>query len=164
MKTQDLTQKCSAIVDLIEQTNIGNVYDNIVPFFQQTAELFDKLSEIEAISLKQKAPSFWLRTFSKEQARKLDEQIGELWRQKLSLMQTIKNCGRNLAWNNRTKKGELVTKQKIFFGGIMNLGVLPVAKWEEFKTGTPRTYELIARQMLEFMQNRKAGFTQTNWC
>ena len=163
MEKEELKEKCSAIVDLIEQTNLGNVYENIIPFFQATAELFDHQNEIEDIPLKQKSPSFWMRLFSKKQARKLDEEIGELWRQKIGLIQTIKNCGRNVNRNNRTQKGEPVTKERIFFGGIKNLGILSVAKWEEFKMGTPRTYEIIAKQMVEFMNHKKEGFKQTNW-
>lgn len=164
MKKEELKQRCSEIVDLIEHTDIADVYTNIVTFFQATAELSDRIHEINAIPLKQGSPSFWVRVFSKKKARKLDETVGKLWQQKLALTQTIKNCGRNLNWNNRTKKGEKVTKENIYFGGIQNLGELPVSKWEEYKKSCPRTYEIIARQMLEFMQNRKAGFTQTNWC
>lgn len=164
MKKEELKEKCSAIVDLIEQTDITNVYNNIVAFFQMASELYDRRSEIDSIPLKEKAASIWMRLFSKEQAQKIDEKVGDLWRQKLGLLQTIKNCGRNMNWNNRTQKGEKVTKDNVYFGGFDRLATLPVSKWEEFKIGTPRTYELIARQMLEFMQNRKAGFTQTNWC
>lgn len=163
MKKEELKEKCSAIVDLIEQTDITNVYNNIVPFFQATAELYDRRSEIDSLPLKQKSPSIWMRLFSKEQAWKIDEEIGELWRQKIALIQTIKNCGRNMEWNNRTKKGEQVTKDNVYFGGFNKLATLPVSKWEEFKIGTPRTYELIARQMLEFMQHKKDGFKLINW-
>lgn len=163
MTKAELEQACSKIVNLIENTNITNVYDNIVPFFQASAQLFDRRHEIDAIPLKQKGPSVWMRLFSKEQARKLDEAVGKLWRQKLGLTQTIKNCGRNLSWNNRTKKGEEVTKENIYFGGIQNLGELSVAKWEEYKTSCPRTYEIIANQMVDFMQRKKEGFKQTNW-
>lgn len=164
MKKEELKEKCSAIVDLIEQTDITNVYNNIVPFFQMASELYDRRSEIDSLPLKQKSPSIWMRLFSKEQARKIDEEIGELWRQKIALIQTIKNCGRDMNWNNRTKKGDPITKDNVFFGGIQNLGELSVAKWEEYKTSCPRTYEIIAHQMVDFMQNRKSGFTQTNWC
>ena len=68
-----------------------------------------------------------------------------------------------MSGHNRTKKGEPITKENIFFGGIMDIGEFPVAKWEEFKTGTPRTYEIIANQMVEFMKHKKDGFTQINW-
>lgn len=163
MTKAELKQACSEILDLIEQTNLGNVYNNIVPFFQATAELYDRRDEIDSLPLKQKSPSIWMRLFSKEQARKIDEEIGELWRQKLKLTQTIKNCGRNMAWNNRTKKGEPVTKENIYFGGIQNLGELSVAKWEEYKTSCPRTYEIIAHQMVDFMQHKKDGFGLINW-
>lgn len=163
MEKEELKEKCSAIVDLIEQTDITNVYNNIVPFFQATTELFDQINEINGIPLKQKAPYFWMRIFSRKQAKNIDETVGELWRQKRALIQTIKNCGRNMSGHNRTKKGEPITKENIFFGGIMDIGEFPVAKWEEFKTGTPRTYEIIANQMVEFMKHKKDGFTQINW-
>ena len=163
MKAEELKEKCSEIVDLIEQTNLGNVYNNIVPFFQATAELYDRRDEIDSLPLKQKSPSIWMRLFSKEQARKIDEEIGELRRQKIALIQTIKNCGRNMNWNNRTEKGDPITKDNVFFGGIQNLGEFPVEKWEKFKTSSPRTYEIIARQMVEFMKHKKDGFGLINW-
>ena len=163
MKTEELKKTCSEVVDLIEQTNLSNVYENIVTFFQATSLLYDRRSEIDAIPLKQKAPSFWMRVFCKDKAKQLDETVGELWRQKLALLQAIKNCGRNMSWNNRTRQGEDVTKYNIYFGGIQNLGEFPIAKWEEFKVGSPRTYEIIARQMVEFMKNKKDSFQQINW-
>jgi len=163
MDTKELKQKCSQIVNLIEQTNLSNVYNNIVPFFQMASELYDCCSEIEAIPPKQKSPSIWMRLFSKEQAIKIDKEVGALWHQKRGLIQTIKCCGRNMNRNNRTKKDEKVSKDKIFFGGIQNIGEYPVTTWEEKKMSNPCTYELVARQMLEFMQHKKDGFKLTNW-
>ena len=158
MKTEELKQKCSEIADLIEQTNLSNVYDNIITFFQLTSSLHDSLDEIQASPIATKNPSWLQRIFKKKEAEEIDQLIRDQERQKRALIQTIKNCGRNMSGHNRTKKGEPITKENIFFGGIMDIGEFSVAKWEEFKTS-----EIIANQMLEFLQNKKNGFRQTNW-
>ncbi len=157
MEKQELKEKCSAIVDLIEQTDNSNVYDNIITFFEYTSELHDRLGEIQEIPIKQKGPSTWMRLFNHKKAKELDKQLAELGRQKLGLCQSISHTGRSEYWNNRSQKGEKVTKHNVYFGGIFGLNTLPVVKWEECRE--PK----VAIQMTSFMKSHKAGFELTNW-
>jgi len=157
MNRQELKEKCSNIVELIDETNNSNVYDNIITFFQLTSELHDKLEEIQEIPIKQKDPSIWMRLFNRKKAKQIDGKLGELGRQKLGLCQTISNCGRSSYGYNRTNVGEQITKNNVYFGGIFGLNTLPVVKWEECRE--PK----VAIQMTSFMKSHKAGFELTNW-
>ena len=163
MEKNELKEKCMAISTLIEQTNKNNVFNNVIEFFQLTSELHDRLGEIQAIPLKQKDPSVWMWLFKRKKAKKIDEELGDLGRQKLGLCQTISNCGRTKHWNNRSKEGEQITKHNIFFGGISGLNTLPIAEWEACKTTEPEVYETIANQMNDFIHSHQKGFMLTNW-
>ena len=163
MEKQALKEICSQIRELIKQTNNENVYDNIITFFNLTSPLYDCRDDIEALPIAQQKPTSFMRFFNRKKAEKIDESVRDQEEEKSLLCKAISNSGRWLAGHNRTNKGEEVTKDKVYFGGIQNLGEFPIAKWEEFKVGSPRTYEIIARQMVDFMKSKKEGFQQINW-
>ncbi len=163
MEKQELKKICDEILNIIDQTNNSNVYETIISFFTLTSQLHDRLDEIQNIPVKQTSPTFWIRVFHKKKAEEIDNIIREQERQKRGLCQSILRAGRQEFGYNRTKEGEIITKDKVFFGGICGLNTLPVTKWEECKKTDPTVYNTIASQMTRFVKSYELAFKLVYW-
>ena len=163
MEKKELKKICGEILNIIDQTNNSTVYDNIITFFTLKSQLHDRLDEIQNIPVKQTSPTLWIRMFHRSKAEEMISIICEQERQKHGLCQSILQAGRQEFGYNRTKEGETVTKDNVFFGGICGLNTLPITKWEECKKTDPTVYNTIASQMTRFVKSYELAFKLVYW-
>lgn len=155
---------CSQISELIKKTNNENVYDNIITFFNLTSPLYDHRDEIDEIPIAQQNPSFLTRIFNRKKAKEIEDVICKQKEEKSNLYKAIVNAGRWEQGFNRTKKGEKVTKENVFFRTKINgSAYLPISNFEKHKDTTPTIYNAIASQMTCFMKNFEGSFDNVNW-
>lgn len=164
METQDLKKICTQISEIIAKTNNENVFENIITFFNLTSVLHDRKDEIYAIPIAQKKPTFFMRLFKRKKADEIYEIIKQQENEKLLLFKAITNAGRWEGGCNRSKKGETVTKQNVFFGArILGPKSVPIATLEKYKSTEPKLYNAVASQMTNFIKNFEDSFDNVNW-
>lgn len=164
MERQKLKTICSQICKIIDETNNGNVCDNIVAFYDLTSQLYDCRDEIEAIPIAQKHPNFFVRLFNRKSAEEMYDTIKKQEEEKCDLFKAITNAGRYEQGYNRTKKGEKVTKDSIFFcARILGSEYISIASIEAYKYAKPTIYNAIVGPITDYVKNFKANFAKTNW-
>ena len=164
MERQELKTICSQICKIIDETNNGNVCDNIVAFYDLTSQLYDCRGEIEAIPIAQKHPNFFVRLFNRKAAEKVYKTIKKQEEEKYDLFKAITNAGRYEKGYNRTKKGEKVTKDSIFFcARVLGSKYISIASIEEYKHTKPTIYNSIVGPITDYVKNFKTNFGKTNW-
>ena len=144
---------------IIENINTENCYDEIVKFFTITSVIQDRTQEIKEFLPTVKGIQFcgWRSAQRKKsKARRLEAEKGCK-----NFMYEISKAGRNLYGYNRTKPGEDVTKDKIFFGNIGGLITLSVKELEKH-TNDVYVQENIRNQITEFVKSYKNSFN-TDW-
>lgn len=131
---------------IIRNINYRNCYDMVVKFFGLTGVLDDYLSEIKDFPLKgTKILGI------KSHARKLAEI------DRNSFIEAVKRAGRDLDGHNRTKPGEPVTKDNVYFGEIDCLSTNSVARFERAKDD-PHVQDSIRQQIIYFVLNYEPEF------
>ena len=90
---------------IVESSSTSNCYDKIVEFFKWTSILYDHREEIESLPIRGHK---FLHVKSDTRIDSEDK------REKFFC--ELEKIGRNLHGHNRTRPGEDVTKEKIFFG------------------------------------------------
>lgn len=164
MEKQELKMICSQISELIKKTNNANVYDNIIVFLNLTSQLYDCRDEIDVIPIAQQKPNFLTRIFNRKKAKEIEDVIREQKEEKANLYKAIANAGRWEQGFNRTKKGEKVTKDNVFFGARIHGPISqPISSFEKYKNTEPTIYNAIASQMTCFMKNFEGSFDNVNW-
>ena len=164
MERQELKEICAEISQIIIETNNENVYDNIIKFFNLTSKLDDCRREIDDIPVAQERPNFLVRLFNRKKVMEVNDIIQTQEEEKSYLLKAIARAGRYENGSNRTKKGETVTKENVFFGArIHGPNALPIAQFEKFKASDPKIYNTIATQMTNFIKSFGGCFDETSW-
>ena len=144
---------------VIATANLDNCYEKILQFFRITSTLQDHSGEFERFLPPIEGIKFcgWRSTQRKKSETKRAQAEKALQR----FISEISKSGRNLYGYNRTKPGENVTKDKIFFGNTGGIITLTV---EEFEKCPNDVYvqEHIRNQIVDFMKSYKASFN-TEW-
>lgn len=82
-------------------------------------------------------------------------QYDEMLEKLRTLQKHFENAGRSEYGWNRTKRGEMVTADKVFLGNIYGLFTLPITRWREESAGRPTTWShLLASEGMDGMSPR----------
>lgn len=164
MEKEKLKKICSEITEIIEKTNNENVFDNIITFFNLTSQLDDCKDKIYAIPVAQKRPTIFMHLFNHKKANEAVEIIKRQEEEKFLLLKAIRNAGRWELGCNRSKKGEIVTKQNVYFGArIAGIDSMQIADIEKYRSTKPTIYNAVASQMTKFIKNFEGCFDKVNW-
>ena len=153
MKTQitkeNLITKVEELKLVIKRTSLQNCYDKAVEFFVITSYLHDNLEEIKTLPLKG-----WRVFGLKSHQRQIAEQ------QRKKFLTSIVKAGRNLYGNNRTLRGEIISKDVIYFGNINGMNTLPISTFETKQD--PELQMTIRGQVAQFIQSYWLDF-EIDW-
>lgn len=145
---------------IIELINTENCYDKIVKFFQITSELQDRSEEIMKLLPPIEGINFcgW-----KSAKRKQSENSRMRARIKLDgLLREINKAGRDSFGHNRTKPGEDVTKDNIYFGDVWGIGTFSIRTFEEECKKDTFVQTHIRNQITRFVKSYEDIFN-ANW-
>lgn len=144
---------------IIEHINTENCYDEIVKFFTITSVIQDRTQEIKEFLPTVKGIKFcgWRST----QRKKSEARRFEAEKSCKNFIYEINKAGRSLYGYNRTKPGEDVTKDNIFFGNIEGIITLSVKELEK-QPNDAYVQKHIRNQITEFVKSYKNSFN-TDW-
>ena len=167
---KEFYETVSRLNEITKTINEKNCWTQVINFFNLTSYLQDNVEEIVLIPLKGKETrTVWgyikhtiRNVFKKERDRTpyfSPEELESIKKRDKFIKEVIKG-GRDKYGYNRTEKGETVTKDKVYFGGIHGLNTLNVTAWES--TTDQGTKDLIAQQIIGFVRSYKDSFN-TDW-
>lgn len=131
---------------IVENSSTNNCYDAIVDFFKRTSFLYDHREEIESLPIRGH------KFLHVKNSTRID---AEDKREKFFC--ELEKLGRNLHGHNRTRRGEEVTKEKIFFGDY----AFSIARCETF-THDKNLQTRIRNEIITFLWFSKSSL-KTDW-
>jgi hypothetical protein len=158
---ENLKETVISLNQIIQTINEKNCFEKVVAFFERTSYLYDNIDEIRQIPLKgRETRTVWGKIKhafigKKGEPYRSPEETESLKKQQFFIEEVCKG-GRSEFGRNRTKKGEKVTADNVYFGDIYGLYTLPVRKWAE--TTDKDAQETIANQIIRFVTSYKNSF------
>ena len=147
---QSLISLVKDLNGIIRDTRYENCYTRVVQFFNLTSKLDDRWIEISELPLK--GWKFWgFKSKDRKQAEA----------DRAFFFKEVKKAGRCPYGINRTKRGEEVTKDNVYFGDIHGIWTDTVAKFEALEN--PSIQEVIRWQIVEFVQSYMSSFNNLDW-
>lgn len=140
---------------IINHINEENCYDKVVEFFTITSYLQDHASEIEELLPPVRGFKFCGIKSSYRKECEFKRAKAELGLK--VFLSELKKAGRDLYGHNRTKHGEKITKNNLYFGDVAGIFTLTVAKFEECKNDL-YVQENIRNQITNFVRSYKGSF------
>ena len=169
-KMKNFNETVNRLHEITQTIDEKNCWTKVIDFFNLTSYLQDNVEEIVLIPLKGKETrTVWgyikhtisngfkkgrNRTpyFSPEELKSIEMRD--------KFIKEVNKGGRDEFGFNRTKKGETVTKDKVYFGNIYGLFTLNVNVWEN--TNDKEAQSLVANQIVRFVRSYKNSFN-TDW-
>ena len=144
---------------IIEHINTENCYDEIVKFFTITSVIQDRTQEIKEFLPPIEGIKFWMWKGNRRKRSEAKRAQAEKALQRF--ISEISKSGRSLYGYNRTKPGEDITKDNIFFGNIEGINTLSVKELEKHPNDA-YVQKHIRNQITEFVKSYKNSFN-TDW-
>jgi hypothetical protein len=167
---KNFNETVNRLHEITQTIDEKNCWTKVIDFFSLTSYLQDNVEEIVLIPLKGKETrTVWgyikhtiSNGFKKERNRTPYFSPEELKSIELrdKFINEVTKGGRDEYGYNRTKKGEKVTKDKVYFGNIYGLFTLDVNVWEN--TTDKEAKGLVAQQIVRFVRSYKNSFN-TDW-
>jgi len=145
MKKSDLKLRVQYLNAIIDNVEYDNCYNNIVDFFKLTSYLQDRKSEILTLSLK----GWELLSYASRSRKKAEKQRD-------SFIDTLDRAGRGTKYN-KTKSGEEITKEKIFFGNACGVCNGRISKFES--SDNSEIQGVVRPQIIRFVRSFKGRFS-----
>lgn len=141
---------------IINHINEENCYDKIVEFFTITSYLQDHAGEIEELLLPP-VRGFKFCGFKSSYRKETEFKRAKAKVGLNKFLSELRKSGRDLYGHNRTKHGEAVSKDNIYFGDIAGINTLTVAKFERVKNDA-YVQENIRAQITRFVKSYQNSF------
>ena len=142
---QSLISLVDDLNGIIRSCEYKNCYDKVIQFFNLISKLDDRWAEVREIPLK--GWKFWgIKSKGRKQAEA----------DRAFFFKEVRKAGRDPYGINRTKPGEEVTKDNVFFGDIYGIWTGPVAKFEACEETFVQ--EKVRQQIVLFVQSYKKSF------
>ena len=136
---------------IVRSISTENCYDKIVEFFTITSHLQDCSNEIRQLPLKG-CKVFGIRS---KQRKSAEAGLGKF-------LQQVHKAGRCPSGYNRTKSGEIITKDNLYFGDVYGIWTNTVRKFESDCWNDEDVQKHIRNQITGFVQSYKNSFN-TDW-
>ena len=169
-KMKNFNETVNRLHEITQTIDEKNCWTKVIDFFNLTSYLQDNVEEIVLIPLKGKETrTVWgyikhtiSNGFKKGRNRTpyfSPEELKSIEMRDKFIKEGNKG-GRDEYGFSRTKKGETVTKDKVYFGNIYGLFTLNVNVWEN--TNDKEAQSLVANQIVRFVRSYKNSFN-TDW-
>ena len=136
---------------IVSNISTENCYDKIVEFFTITSHLQDCSNEIKQLPLK----GVKILGIRSGQRKTAEVGLGKF-------LQQVHKAGRCPYGYNRTKSGETVTKDNLFFGNVYGIWTCSVRKFENDCRDDEDVQKHIRNQITGFVKSYRNSFN-TDW-
>lgn len=163
MKSLSKNELIAEVMNLnatIEFINEGNCYDQVISFFRITSYLQDHSKEI--LNLLPQIEGHKLCGIKSHRRRLSEIKRAQAKKELKKFLKEINKAGRNLNGHNRTKPGEKVTKDNVYFGDISGSWLFPISKFENECKKNEFVQNRIRKQITSFVKSYKNIFN-TEW-